>query len=74
MEKKNKKIYITSSVSIDYFFFLCKIFKKLDYEVKPLYLISESTYRLSSKSLNFNGEVYDPLPPPVEKISGRYRI
>ena len=54
MKKKIKKVYITSSVSIDYFFFLCKIFKKLDYEVIPLYLISESTYRLSAKSLNLN--------------------
>ena len=54
MQKKNKKIYITSNVSIDYFFFLCKIFKQLGYDVKPIYLISESTYRLSSKSLNFN--------------------
>ena len=53
MKKKNKKIYITSNVSIDYFFFLCKIFKELGYEVKPIYLISESNYRLSSKSLNF---------------------
>ena len=49
-----KKIYITSNVSIDYFFFLCKILKKLGYEVKPVYLISEEKYRLSSKSLNIN--------------------
>ncbi len=51
---KKKKIYITSNVSIDYFFFLCKIFKELGYEVKPIYLISESNYRLNSKSLNFS--------------------
>ena len=54
MKKKNKKVYITSNVSIDYFFFLCKIFKELGYDVKPIYLISESKYRLSSKSLNFS--------------------
>ena len=42
MEKKNKKIYIASNVSIDYFFFLCKVLKGLGYDVKPIYLISES--------------------------------
>ncbi len=54
MKKKNKKVYITSNVSLDYFFFLCKIFKKLGYEVKPIYLISETTYRSSSKSKNIS--------------------
>ena len=53
MQTKNKKIYITSNVSIDYFFFLCKILKGLGYDAKPVYLISESTYRESSKSFNF---------------------
>ena len=53
MKKKNKKIYVTSNVSIDYFFFLCKILKNLGYEVIPLYLITEAAYRLSSKGLNF---------------------
>ena len=52
MKKKNKKIYITSNVSIDYFLFLCKVLQDLGYEVKPIYLISETTYRLSSKRLN----------------------
>ena len=54
MKKKNKKVYITSNVSIDYFVFLCKIFKGLGYDVKSIYLISEETYRLSAKKLNLN--------------------
>ena len=54
MKKKNKNIYITSNVSVDYFFFLCKVLRGLGYEVKPIYLISESKYRLNSKSLNFS--------------------
>ena len=49
---KKKKIYITSNVSIDYFLFLCKVVQNLGYEIKPVYLISEATYRLSSKRLN----------------------
>ena len=54
MGKKNKKIYITSNVSVDYFFFLCKVLRGLGYEVKPIYLISEAKYRSSSKNLNLS--------------------
>ncbi|MXV51712.1 hypothetical protein GS399_12075 [Pedobacter sp. HMF7647] len=53
MGEKKVKVYVASSVGIDYFFFLCKTIERGGYEVEPLYLISEVTYRKLAKSSSF---------------------
>ncbi len=50
MVEKKLKVYVASNVGIDYFFFLCKTISVADYDVQPLYLISEGSYRKNSKS------------------------
>jgi hypothetical protein len=50
MGQKSIKIYVASNVGIDYFFFLAKTIKTADYNVEPIYLISEAKYRKLSKS------------------------
>ncbi len=50
MAKQKVKIYACSNVSIDYFFFLCKTVATDGYEVEPVYLLAEETYRTLAKT------------------------
>ncbi|PYF75453.1 glycosyltransferase family protein [Pedobacter nutrimenti] len=50
MDKKKLKVYIASNVGIDYFFFLAKTLKEADYEVEPVFLITEVNYRKWTKA------------------------
>lgn len=50
MAKQKVKIYACSNVSIDYFFFLCKTVATDGYEVEPVYLLDENTYRKLAKT------------------------
>jgi hypothetical protein len=47
------RIYIASSVGLDYFYFLGKIIEKSGYDVSYLYVIDESEYRKYSKNNDF---------------------
>lgn len=49
MVRKKLKIYIASSVGIDYFFFLKKTIEIAGYNIEPIYLITEKSYRKLSK-------------------------
>ena len=44
------KIYVASSVGIDYFFFLANTIRHAGYEVKELFLIGEDDYRRQARS------------------------
>jgi hypothetical protein len=44
------KVYVASSVGIDYFFFLAKTIRAAGYDVREIYLISEDSYRRQAKT------------------------
>jgi hypothetical protein len=50
MDGKKVRIYVASSVGIDYFFFLAKTIRAAGYDVKELYLIPEESYRKQAKT------------------------
>lgn len=50
MAEKKLDIYICSNVGIDYFFFLGRTIATANYNVKPIYLVSESSYRKLAKT------------------------
>jgi hypothetical protein len=44
------KVYVASSVGVDYFFFLANTIRHAGYEVKELFLITEDDYRRQARS------------------------
>lgn len=50
MANKKVKIFACSNVGIDYFFFLCKTLAQGGYDVEPVFLLSETTYRTLAKT------------------------
>lgn len=50
MDAKKLDVYICSNVGIDYFFFLGRTLTVSDYKVKPIYLVSELSYRKLAKT------------------------
>ena len=58
---KTIKIYICSSIGFDYFFLLEKTIHSSEFEVEPVFLISETKYRIYSKSKGLNKEERDFL-------------
>lgn len=50
MAEKKLDIYICSNVGIDYFFFLGRTISASGYTVKPIYLVSELSYRKLAKT------------------------
>nr|WP_315418532.1 hypothetical protein [uncultured Pedobacter sp.] len=53
MAKQELDVYICSNVGIDYFFFLGRTISAAGYEVKPVYLVSETDYRKLAKTGGF---------------------
>ncbi|GGC65129.1 hypothetical protein GCM10011387_18440 [Pedobacter quisquiliarum] len=51
MVGKKLKVYTCSNVAMDYFIFLSETIKNAGYEVEPLYLVSEGSYRRNGKNL-----------------------
>src|SRR5690606_16824835 len=51
MAGKKLKVYTCSNVAMDYFIFLSETIKNAGYEVEPLYLVSERSYRKNGKNL-----------------------
>lgn len=50
MDAEKVRIYVASSVGIDYFFFLAKTIRAAGYDVQEVYLIPEDSYRKQAKT------------------------
>ena len=50
MSTRDPRVYVASSVGIDYFFFLANTIRNAGFNVKELYLIPEESYRRQARS------------------------